>query len=107
MQETEIRLADELAEVYRDYYQVVWAKALNRAGDPATSEWRKAENIFYPTDICEVPVALLPRTALAPTSSEQPSTTQAPLPLAEVSKGLGKADDQGQEAEVAKGKGVG
>ena len=29
MQETKIRLADELTKVYRDYYKKVWAKALS------------------------------------------------------------------------------
>ena len=38
VQETEIRLADELAEVCRDYCKEVWAEALNQAGVPATSE---------------------------------------------------------------------
>ena len=51
VQETEIRLADELAKVCRDYYKEVWAEALNRAGVHATSKWRSAENIFYPKGI--------------------------------------------------------
>lgn len=34
---------------------------------------------------------------------EQPSTTQAPLPSAKVSKRAGKTGDQNQGAEVAKG----
>ena len=38
VQETEIRLADELAEVCRDYCKEVWAEALNRVEVPATSE---------------------------------------------------------------------
>ena len=37
----------------------------------------------------------------------QATTTQAPLPLAEVPKRPGKANDQGQEAEVAKNKSKG
>ena len=82
-------------------------EALNLAGVPAASECRKAENIFYPADIREVLVALLPSTAFAPTSSEQPSTTQAPLPPAKVPKRPSKDGDQGQEVEVAKDKGKG
>ena len=61
VQETEIRLA----EVYRDYYKEVWIEVLNLTGVPATSEWRNAENIFYPEDICEVPAVLPPPVALA------------------------------------------
>ena len=75
VQETEIQLTEELTEVCRDYYKEVWGKALNWAGVPAASEWRNAENIFYPKDIREVPTVLLPPAALALTSFEQPSTT--------------------------------
>ena len=49
---------------------------------------------------------ILPPAALALTFSNQPTTTQASLPPPEVSKGPGKACDQGQEAEAAKGKGA-
>ena len=38
VQETKVRLAEELAEVYSDYCQEVWVEALNLAGVPATSE---------------------------------------------------------------------
>lgn len=38
VQETEVRLVEELAEVCRDYCREVWTKALNLAGVPATSE---------------------------------------------------------------------
>ena len=38
VQETEVRLADELAEVCRDYFQEVWVEALNLAIVPVTSE---------------------------------------------------------------------
>ena len=71
VQETEI----QLAEVCRDYCKEMWAKALNRVRVPAASKWRNTENIFYPEDIREVPAMLLPPAALAPTSSEQPSST--------------------------------
>ena len=48
VQETEARLAEELAEVWREYCQEVWAEALNLAGISTTSEWQRAENIYYP-----------------------------------------------------------
>ena len=82
-------------------------EALNLAGVPAASEWRKTKNIFYLANIREVLVALPPSMAFAPTSSEQPSTTQAPLPPAKVPKRPSKDGDQGQEVEVAKDKGKG
>ena len=94
VQETEIRLADELAEVYKDYCKEVWVEALNWAGVFTTSEWKSVENIFYPEDIREIPAMLRPPTALTLPPPEQPSTTQAPLPSTEASKGAGKTGDQ-------------
>jgi len=38
VQEAEVRLADELAEVCSDYCKEVWAEALNRVGVPTISE---------------------------------------------------------------------
>ena len=70
VQETEVRLAEELVEVCKDYFQEVWAETINLAGVLAASEWRKAKNIYYPTYIHEVPVALPPPATPAPTSSE-------------------------------------
>ena len=75
VQEMGIRLAEELAEICRDYCKEVWAEALNWAGVPAASEWRNAENIFYPADIREVPATLPLPAAFALTSSKQPFTT--------------------------------
>ena len=51
VQETKIRLAEEVARVCRDYCTEVWAKVLNWVGVPATSELRSVENIFFPEDI--------------------------------------------------------
>ena len=67
VQETKLWLVDELTVVCRDYYCEVWAKALNRAGVPAISKWRLAENVYYLVDIREASVALLhPIFALPP-----------------------------------------
>lgn len=54
---TEVHLADELTEVCKDYCKEVWIEAVNLAGVPATSEWRKKGNIFCPQDIRVVPLA--------------------------------------------------
>ena len=48
IQEIEAHLMEELARVCREYWQEVWAKALNLAGVPIASDWRRAENIYYP-----------------------------------------------------------
>ena len=110
MQEIEAHLTDELVGVCRDYCLEVWIEALNLAGAPATSEWRKVENVYYPEDLREAPEAASGlRTDAAPTTTapELLPTTQASLPPLETSKGPGKASDQGQGVEVAKGKKAG
>ena len=60
VQETKVRLADELVEVYRDYCKEVWLEALNLAGVLATLKWREARNVYYPLDICKIPANLPP-----------------------------------------------
>ena len=78
MQEIKICLAEELVEVCRDYYQEVWIEALNLAGVPVASEWRKAKNVYYPPDIRKALVALLSLgadAAPAPIVFVEPSTT--------------------------------
>ena len=40
VEETQIRIAEELSEVCRDYSSVTWAEALNLARVPADSELR-------------------------------------------------------------------
>ena len=56
--ETETRLAEELAGVYKDYSAETWAKALNQARIPTDSKLRRTENVFFPEDIREVPTTL-------------------------------------------------
>lgn len=75
VQEIEARLTNKLAEVCRDYCLEVWTNALNVAKVPVNSEWRKTENVYYPTDIREVPTALPSLIAPALTSSKQPFIT--------------------------------
>jgi len=65
--ETEERLAEQVAEVCRDYCTESWMEALNRAGISADSELRKTENMFFPKHIREIPV-------------EDPISTALPLP---------------------------
>ena len=70
MQEIEAHLTDELVGVCRDYCLEVWIEALNLAGAPATSEWRKVENVYYPGDLREAPEAASGlRTDVAPTTT--------------------------------------
>ena len=53
--ETEQRLVEEVVEVCRNYCSVTWAATLNIAGVPTESELMKAERVFYPEHIREIP----------------------------------------------------
>lgn len=88
--ETEIRLVDELAKVCRDYYKEVWIEALNLVGVLATSEWRKEENIFYPQDIRVVPSTLPPPGAPRPPRPSSPSPLRSLLLLLRSLRNLAK-----------------
>ena len=63
VEDTENRLAEEVAGMCRNYCTETWIKALNSAGVPVDSELRKAESIFFLEHIQEAP-ADLPSTAL-------------------------------------------
>ena len=93
MEETQIRLAEELSEVCRDYCNAIWDRALSVARVPADSVWRQPGSKYYHPDICEVLSATSFPFALAPETFEQPLTIQAALPLPEASKGSSQASD--------------
>ena len=76
--ETKTRLAEEVAEVCRDYYTKTWAKALNQAGVPADSELRRTKNVFFPEDIREI-IAMLPPSVADPLSPPGQLPTIKPL----------------------------
>ena len=74
VKDAEVRLAKEVAAVCREYITLSWGVALDRAAVPADSDLRKAENIFFPKDIREVPDVVapeepLPKEALASDSA--------------------------------------
>ena len=60
VQNMEAQLLEEVAVVCRDYYTESWGVAMDRAGVPIDSELRKADNIFFPKDIREIPESDLP-----------------------------------------------
>ena len=66
VRDTETRLTEEVAVVCRDYYTESWGVAMDRAGVPADSEIRRAENIFFPKDIQEIPDSNPPAEKLFP-----------------------------------------
>ena len=47
VEEIEIQLAEELAEVCKDYCKETWIEALNLVGVPAASKWRWAVSVYY------------------------------------------------------------
>ena len=87
MEETEIRLVEELFEVCRDYCDAMWDKALSIAGVPADSILRQSMSIYYHPHIREFLDAIPPYTAITPDISEQPLAVQVALPPPKVSKG--------------------
>jgi len=70
VEDTKNRLVEEVAGVCREYCAETWIEALNIAGVPTDSELRKAEKIFFPEHIREIP-ADFPHTALPLPSPEQ------------------------------------
>ena len=60
VQDTKTRLLEEVVVVCRDYYTESWGVAMDQARVPVDSELRRAENIFFPKDIREIPKSDLP-----------------------------------------------
>ena len=73
MLETEQRLAEEVAEVCRDYCTVTWDVARNSTRVPADSKLRKAEMVFYPEHIKEIPTYHSSVALPSPTLEQVPS----------------------------------
>ena len=79
VKDTEVRLAEEVATVCREYITLSWGVALDRAAVPADSDLRKAENVFFPKDIREIPNMVAPEEPL-PTKA---LTSDSAMPEAE------------------------
>ena len=73
MLETEQRLAEEVAEVCRDYCTVTWNEALNSAGVPKISELRRAKRVYFPEPIKEIPTDPSSAALLLPALEQVPS----------------------------------
>ena len=78
MLEIEQRLAEEVAEVCKDYCTMTWNEALNSAGVLADSKLRRAERVYFPEHIREIPtnpsLAALPSPSLEQVPSAQDLT---------------------------------
>ena len=83
--DTKVRLAEEVAAVCKEYITTSWGVALDRAVVPADSDLRKAENIFFPEDIREIPnevasVEPLPTNSSIPEAGGTEQAAQGKLP---------------------------
>ena len=75
VEKTEARLAEELSEMYKDYYDITWNKALSTAKVPADSALRQWGSIYYHLNIRIALGASASSIAIAPNMTEQPSAT--------------------------------
>ena len=109
--DTEVRLAEEVATICREYITTSWGVALDRAAVPADSDFRKAENIFFPEDVREIPDEVastepLPTDSSIPEAGGMEQAAQGKLPdnnlciseiiaqAKEIAPGTQVADDQ-------------
>ena len=82
MAKTETNLKAQVSGVCMLYCSQVWAEALNRAGVEASSEFRRAENAYYPPAIREsAPANFEADTAPEVVEVGQNSVTNASTPL--------------------------
>ena len=103
MEETKIRLAKELAEVYRDYCNTTWDKALTAAGVPTNFALRLIGNVYYHPQIRAIPSTSSPSAPVSEPSG-QPLVVPDALPPPKISMESTQVGDQGQGAEGEKGK---
>ena len=102
MEETEIRLAKELSEVCRDYFNTTWNKALTAVGVPANFVLRLPGSVYYHPQIREIPsVSSLPATVPEPFG--QPLVVPDAHHPPKISMESSQAGDQGQGAKEEKG----
>ena len=69
--DTEVRLAEEVATVCREYIIQSWGVALDRAAVSADFDLRKIKNVFFPEDVRETPNEA---------ATEAPPPSKAPAP---------------------------
>ena len=114
--DTEVRLAEEVATVCREYITTSWGVALDRTAVPADSDLKKAENIFFSEDVREIPDEVasakpLPTDSSLPEAGDNEQAAQGKLPedslsineivaqAKEVAPGTQAADDQPAPAQ--------
>ena len=99
VEETQVRLTEELSIVCKEYCGISWGKALDAARVPMDSDLRWLENVYYDLEIRELPGpdSFNPEQALE--ASEQSLVDQAlPTPFE-----ANKNDGQGKKADDFQG----
>ena len=99
VEETQVRLIEELSIVCREYCGISWGKALDVAGVPADSDLRRPENVYYDPEIRELPSPDSSHPEQATQALEQLLVDQAPPAPFEANKN----DGQGKKAEDLQG----
>ena len=105
VEETQVRLTEELSVVCREYYGISQGKALNAAGVPVDSNLRRPENIYYDPEIRKLPSPDSSHPEQAPQASEQPLVAQALTASLEAPKESNQNGGQGKKAEDLQGHG--
>ena len=72
VEETQVRLMEELSVVCREYCGISWGKALDAVGVLVDSNLRQPENIYYDPEIRELPGPGSSNPKQAPEASERP-----------------------------------
>ena len=101
VEETEIRLAEELSEVCRDYCNMTQDKALTAAGVPADSALRLPGSVYYHPQIREILGASSPPTPV-PEPFGQPLVVPDAFPPPKIPMESSQAGYQGQGAKGEK-----
>ena len=99
MEETQVRLTEELSIVCREYCGISWGKTLDATGVPVDSKLRQPENIYYDSKIRKLPGLDSSNPEQAPEASERPLVDQAPPTPFEANKN----DGQGKKAKDLQG----
>ena len=104
MQETQSRLTKEFSSVTRDYCDITWEKALDAAGVPADSSFRRPESIYYDPNIQALPGSDSPPPEQPAPVSEAPVTNQALPALVEVPTDSREDAGRGKRVKASQGK---
>ena len=103
VEETQVRLTEELSTVSREYCGISWGKALEATGVPAGSDLRRPESIYYDPEIRELPGPNSSHPEQSTQASEQSMADQAPLAPLEVPKDFNQGSGHEKKVEDPKG----